>query len=129
MVRVQEVVIDCAEPATLARFWATLLRARWGLVDENWAVVGADPIFVCFQRVPEPKSSPKNRLHLDLQVEDAAAACEQAEALGATRTGAAELDENGNGYVVMRDPEDNEFCFVVDQGARWASTLRRALDS
>jgi hypothetical protein len=127
MVRIQEVVIDCAEPAVLARFWGTLLSASWGLVSDDWAVVDADPLFVCFQRVPEAKSSPKNRLHLDIEVEDAWAACEQAEAMGATRTGAGEVGEQGNGYLVMRDPEANEFCFVVDHGSRWDAILRRAL--
>lgn len=43
-VRIQEVVIDCADPAALAAFWAQVLQARWGTVDEGWAVVDADPV-------------------------------------------------------------------------------------
>jgi len=56
MVHVQEVVIDCADPAGLATFWAQVLQSRWGLVNEDWAVVDAKPVLICFQRVPEPKS-------------------------------------------------------------------------
>ncbi len=126
-VRVQEVVIDCADPAGLAAFWATVLEARWGVVDEGWAVVDADPVLIAFQKVPEPKQSPKNRLHLDVQVSGASAAVARAEALGARRTGRAELGDNGDGYVVLQDPEGNEFCFVVDESGEWASTLRAAL--
>jgi predicted enzyme related to lactoylglutathione lyase len=127
--RLQELVIDCAEPAILAQFWAQVLGARWGVVDEGWAVVDAEPLMLAFQRVPEPKQSPKNRLHLDVQATDAAAAVERAEALGAHRTGHAELGADGDGYVVLQDPEGNEFCFVVDQGGGWAEVLRTALDA
>ena len=125
---VQEVVVDCAQPARLARFWAQVLEARWALVDPGWAVVDATPLIVAFQQVPEPKSSPKNRLHLDVKVPDAAAAVARAEALGARRTGHQELHANGDGYVVLQDPEGNEFCFVVDESGRWAGALRAALD-
>jgi predicted enzyme related to lactoylglutathione lyase len=126
-VRLQEVVIDCADPAGLAGFWAQVLEARWGLVDEGWAVVDAEPLLLGFQKVPEPKQSPKNRLHLDVRVPDAAAAVARAERLGAHRTGPAELDGDGNGYVVLQDPEGNEFCFVVDNGGRWDAANRAAL--
>jgi Glyoxalase-like domain len=85
-----QVVIDCADPAGLARFWAAALGyvgqeppagfASWqdfltaqGVPESEWnsanAVVDPDQrgprIF--FQRVPEPKAV-KNRLHLDLNV-------------------------------------------------------------
>jgi predicted enzyme related to lactoylglutathione lyase len=127
-VRIQEVVIDCADPAGLARFWAQVLETRWGMFDESWGVVDAEPVALCFQKVPEPKQSPKNRVHIDVEVADAAAAVERARALGATTTGHSELGEDGNGYVVLQDPEGNEFCFVVDAGGGWARGLRAALD-
>ena len=65
----QEIVVDCAEPAALAEFWGDLLESRWAVRDESWAMVDAVPLLLAFQRVPEPKSSPKNRLHLDLHRE------------------------------------------------------------
>jgi hypothetical protein len=72
-----------------------------------------------FQRVPEPKTA-KNRVHLDLAVSggrstpieerrlQVAAAVERVVALGATRLKA--YDEAGQHWVVMADPEGNEFC-------------------
>ncbi len=72
-----------------------------------------------FQRVPEPKTA-KNRVHLDLAVSggrstpieqrrrQVAAAVERVVALGATRLKS--YDEAGQHWVVMADPEGNEFC-------------------
>lgn len=125
--RIQEVVIDCADPARLSAFWSAVLGTRAAVHDERWAVVDAGPLLLAFQRVPEPKSSPKNRLHVDVEVDDAAAAVAQAEALGARVTGQAEQDPDGNGYVVLQDPEGNEFCFVQDAGGRWEAHNRRLL--
>ena len=65
---------------------------------------------LAFQPVPEPRTT-KNRLHLDLAVDDIAAATDSAERLSATRTGALVTDEQGS-FQVMADPEGNEFCFV-----------------
>jgi Glyoxalase-like domain len=93
-------------------------RERWGdyaaWVDPD----GAGPRLY-FQRVPEPKTA-KNRVHLDLAVgggrgtppEESralvAAAVERAVAAGATRV--REVDEGDEHWVVMQDPEGNEFC-------------------
>ncbi|WP_407342235.1 VOC family protein [Pengzhenrongella phosphoraccumulans] len=125
--RIQEIVIDCAAPADLARFWGALLESRWAARDDDWANVGADPLLLAFQRVPESKSSPKNRLHLDIAVSDAPEAIARAVALGARELGQRHLSETGDGYVVMADPEDNEFCFVVDTDGSWELAARAAL--
>ncbi len=138
-----QVVIDCADPARLAAFWAEALHYRvqdppegfatWpeflttqGVPESEWnsasAVVdpdGGGPR-IYFQQVPEGKVV-KNRVHLDLNVgggRDATlderrgrvdAEVERLAALGATtfRPGAV---ENGEYWVVMQDPEGNEFC-------------------
>jgi Glyoxalase-like domain len=72
-----------------------------------------------FQRVPEPKTV-KNRVHLDLSVSggrgtpieerrrQVEAAVDRYVAAGATRQRA--YDEAGQYWVVMQDPEGNEFC-------------------
>ena len=73
-----------------------------------------------FQRVPEPKAG-KNRVHLDvraapgLEGEERMAAleaeCERLVALGATRQQWFEPSPPmGAGFIVMLDPEGNEFC-------------------
>lgn len=123
----QEIVVDCTDPARLARFWAGLLRTRWVLRHEGWAVVDADPLLLAFQQVPEPKSSPKNRLHLDVLATDADAEAARAVALGASLTGGREIGDDGDGFVVLRDPEGNEFCLVVDNGGGWSAGTRAAL--
>jgi catechol 2,3-dioxygenase-like lactoylglutathione lyase family enzyme len=72
-----------------------------------------------FQRVPEGKTV-KNRVHLDVRAAPGAAGDERmtrldAEAtrlvgLGATRVRRFEPDRMDAGFVLMRDPEGNEFC-------------------
>jgi hypothetical protein len=73
-----------------------------------------------FQRVPEPKMA-KNRVHLDVRVapglegEQRMAAleaeCERLVALGATRRQRHEpAPPTSAGFLVMIDPEGNEFC-------------------
>ncbi|WP_020578545.1 VOC family protein [Actinopolymorpha alba] len=125
-VRIQEIMIDCHNPATLARFWADLMKCRWGSIDERLAVVEAEPVRLTFQRVPESKQV-KNRLHLDVQVADADEACARAIDLGAQRSGQQQLDDASNGYVGMLDPEGNEFCFVVDNAGGWEQLATEAL--
>ena len=62
-----------------------------------------------FQKVPEPKSG-KNRMHLDIHVSDLEAEASRLEALGATRRQAETVSEHGSSWVLMADPEGNEFC-------------------
>jgi catechol 2,3-dioxygenase-like lactoylglutathione lyase family enzyme len=104
--------------------WIDFLKTR-GVPESLWnsasAIVdpaGAGPR-IFFQQVPEPKSV-KNRVHLDVNVGgglDAApdqrrgrvaAATDHLLGLGARKVG--ELDERGEHWVIMQDPEGNEFC-------------------
>ena len=110
--RIDEVVFDCANPPGLARFWADVLGGEPQARDDDWHYV--DPpgwTRVAFQRVPECKVA-KNRVHLDVEVADIAAATVQAEALGATRVGDVHVDTAGS-FQVLRDPEGNEWCVVM----------------
>ncbi|MGK5627530.1 VOC family protein [Streptomyces sp. URMC 123] len=108
---VSELVVDCREPASLVRFWAALLGGTPVDREADWSYVDP-PGFrrLAFQRVPEAKTV-KNRLHLDLDVEDLTAATERAEELGAIRVGARVTDEQGT-FQVLLDPEGNEFCLL-----------------
>jgi len=108
------VVIDCADPEGLAVFWREVVG---GTVDDrtrtpDWislAGVGSAG-YLSFQRVPEGKSG-KNRLHIDLAVDDLEAAVERAESFGASRV-SVPVHEPTNRFQVMHDPEGNEFCLV-----------------
>jgi hypothetical protein len=92
VIQIEDLVVDCQHPASLARFWAQLLDgyavapydqaelerlAQAGITSiENDPTVlveaGAGALRLFFQLVPELKTV-KNRLHVDLQVEDLAA--------------------------------------------------------
>ncbi|MCX5389300.1 VOC family protein [Streptomyces sp. NBC_00094] len=109
---VQEIVFDCADPAVLVRFWAGLLGGDPVDRSGDWSYV--DPpgfVRLAFQRVPEGKTV-KNRVHLDLGVDDPDLAATEALSSGAVRFGGLVTDEQGS-FQVMRDPEGNEFCFVT----------------
>lgn len=69
------------------------------------------------QRVPEPKVS-KNRMHLDIIEADIEAEAARLEALGARRLTDTLEEALGNvvlRWIIMADPEGNEFC-VCDEG-------------
>ncbi len=124
MARLADVVIDCARPAVLARFWAATLdgyavapyddaelaRLRSIGVDDpeddpTVLVEGpADSPRLWFQRVPEAKVV-KNRVHLDLHADDVDAEVNRLIGLGAQV-----LHPERDGLVVMADVEGNEFC-------------------
>jgi hypothetical protein len=121
--KIQEVVFDCADAAKTAAFWGNLLDRPWGHRPQPGGVVDAGVMWLLFQEVPEPKSSPKNRLHLDVEAGDLRAAVARAETLGAVRIGEYHDDPDGGGFVVMHDPEANEFCFVAQGDGSWTRLL------
>ena len=110
--RIDEVVIDCANPEALAQFWAQVLggepierdEAWWFILPPTWTQLS-------FQKVPETKTV-KNRLHLDVLVEDLHAATVQAQGLGASCIGDVIYAKAGT-FQVLLDPEGNEWCLVV----------------
>jgi len=117
--RIDTLTIDAADPPLLAAFWSAALG--WGQrTDEDgdiWIEPGDDhpaagtvrPLLVV--RVPEAKSG-KNRLHLDLVPDDQDGEVERLETLGAVR---AEVGQTGNeSWVVLADPEGNEFCILAE---------------
>ncbi len=108
-------VLDCHDPERLAAFWAPALGyTHVGSVDNYAMLVGTDPGApkLLLQRVRESKTA-KNRMHLDFEVADVEAEVARLEALGATRLD--KMSEHGMHWVVMNDPEGNEFC-VCDGG-------------
>ena len=107
-----EVVIDCHDTMLLAEFWRDVLGGEIERQSREWVALRPPTgITVSFQEVPEAKAV-KNRVHLDIAVDDLEVAAVAAEAIGATRIGGPQLDPVG-GFQVMADPEGNEFCFIV----------------
>ena len=114
------VVLDCADPEGLARFWAQALGYRQQPLQEPYlmllpALRGAGPV-LALQRVPEPKVG-KNRMHLDIVVDDVEAEVNRLEGLGARRLHDGVQSLGPTRWVTMADPEDNEFC--VCTGVEW----------
>jgi catechol 2,3-dioxygenase-like lactoylglutathione lyase family enzyme len=131
-----QVTFDCADVPAMVRFWSAVLGyeqekppppfATWeefaqvqGVPRDMWDAWGSavDPAGeaprLFFQRVPEGKTA-KNRVHLDLRLSaregsaGLAAEVDRVVGLGAQRL--TEHDELGSHWVVLRDPEGNEFC-------------------
>jgi predicted enzyme related to lactoylglutathione lyase len=105
-------VLDCADPAALAEFWAPALGYE-NMGEAEPYVVLRDPDRqrpkLLLQRVAEPKVA-KNRLHLDVHVPDIEAEASRLEALGAQRLAPEVQHEYGSWWILMADPEGNEFC-------------------
>lgn len=111
-VALYQVAVDAHDARALARFWAQVLDWQVVLEDEEEVVVGADaqtlPGLV-FLTVPEDRAG-KNRLHLDLSPDDQAAEVERILGLGARRVDVGQGDDVT--WVVLADPEGNEFCVL-----------------
>src|ERR1700749_5098085 len=129
--RLVHLVVDAAEPARLARFWARALG--WEVAAEEPDEVDVWPpgfsypdpsaLAVVFLPVPGPKKG-KNRLHLDLATESArhqAAEVERLLALGAVRADIGQGAQGDVPWTRLADPEGNEFC-VLDPRPTYRGT-------
>ncbi len=116
--RLDSVTIDCRDPERLASFWSSVFETA-----EAWR--GGDPVqyidlgstdgspVLRFQRVPELKTV-KDRIHLDLRVDDIEEASRRVIGLGGTRVEQGDFREYDVVFRVMLDPEGNEFCLVSE---------------
>ncbi|MBB2988014.1 VOC family protein [Terracoccus luteus] len=110
------VVVDCADPDRLARFYESLLTMVRVVDTPDWVVIGdaADRPGLAFARVAdhEPPTWPTGPRpqyrHLDVRVPDLDAAERAVLALSATR-----LTGGGEGYRVFADPAGHPFCLVT----------------
>ncbi len=116
--QLRTIVVDCIDPAPLAAFWSELLGVKIQHAAADWISLrssAAGHPRVAFQKVPETKAT-KNRLHLDVWVEDIPTSTLAAEALGATRVGPLVTD-SGEPFQILLDPAGNEFCLVHMPGS------------
>ena len=109
------VTFDCHDPVMLASFWQRLVggEVERATADADWVALSDVPVFghLGFQKVPEGKAV-KNRVHLDLDVDDIGVAVTASTAIGATVAGDV-VEESTGWFQVMCDPEGNEFCFIL----------------
>jgi predicted enzyme related to lactoylglutathione lyase len=122
--RLCNVVVDAADPAALAEFWVNLLGWRVSHADAEEVDVVAPPddgwgFDLVFVPVADPKVG-KNRVHLDLasaSPDHQASIVAHAESLGAVR---ADVGQRNVPWIVLADPEGNEFC-VLEQRPEYAA--------
>jgi hypothetical protein len=105
-----EIVVDCADPQALAEFYSALTDTPIRSSHEGWASLEPNPTILAFQQVPERKRV-KNRVHVDFDTDDLIASAALAVALGGRQVSDV-INEGGGAFIVLADPEDNEFCFV-----------------
>jgi predicted enzyme related to lactoylglutathione lyase len=113
-VRIGEIVMDVHDLDRCGRFWSALLGV--GIKSENARYLVLEPqpggIGLILQHVPEKKWN-KNRVHLDLRVKDFDAALIRVQELGGHF--ATEVIDPEERFLVVTDPEGNEFCLVKQE--------------
>ena len=108
------VVVDCADPRAMARFWGE--ATDWTLhevTDDHARLRSAKGVgpYLEFLRAPGVRTW-WNRFHLDLAPypgDDQAAEVARLRALGAT---SADVGQGDVPWTVLADPEGNQFCVL-----------------
>jgi predicted enzyme related to lactoylglutathione lyase len=124
---IRHITFDCGNPYALATFWSAV--TGWPVDDDSEpgddevGVVAPDPLpMLLFIRVPEGKAV-KNRVHLDVAPLDRTRD-EEVDRL--TVLGGHVLADHrtpdGKGWIVMTDPEGNEFCVERSHAERATTT-------
>lgn len=106
------IVLDCADPAALAAFYAKALGLEVTYEDADTVQLGGS-VGLGFQRVagyrgPSWPHEAKHA-HLDLRVGELESAVTEFVALGATKP---EFQPGGADWVVLQDPEGHLFCLI-----------------
>ncbi|MGW2639898.1 VOC family protein [Streptomyces sp. NPDC001348] len=111
--RWEQLIVDAVDPVALGRWWAEALG--WVVVSDTADEYEIRPApdrlpGLLFGRVPEKKTPLKNRLHLDFRPDDRDAEVTRLLALGARHADVGQSGEEP--WVVLADPEGNEFCVL-----------------
>ncbi|MGI9604021.1 MAG: VOC family protein [Acidimicrobiales bacterium] len=109
-IRLNSVTINAVDIEAQTRFWSGLLGVEVGLATDThvWLRKQAG-VGIALQRVDEAAAGP-GRVHVDTLVDDLEAARDHALGLGAALVATHDLGPLA--WVVMTDPEGNEFCLV-----------------
>jgi hypothetical protein len=134
---ISHTTLDCRNAYDLSEWWKPVL----GYVDlegdpnlpghEECMIRDAETgHLVLFIEVPDTKAS-KNRMHFDLMPREGTRDEELARLLAHGATEVADLrTDAGAGWVVLADPEGNEFCILRSQAERDATrTAQESADS
>lgn len=123
--RIHTLTFDAHDPYAQAQWWAAVLSVPMSPDDnpgDPEALVRTPHGDVLFLQVPDVKSV-KNRAHLDLEPSDRT---REAEVERVMALGAVLVDDqrrpDGTGWVVLTDPEGNEFCVLRSAAERAATS-------
>jgi predicted enzyme related to lactoylglutathione lyase len=111
-IRLGSTVINCADMELMTNFWSEAL----GLVpsssapDDDFRVLRGQTMNVSLQHARTPVSA-RDQMHLDLYTDDQAGEVERLVQIGAKFVRRSRDPEDD--YVVMTDPEGNEFCVIA----------------
>jgi hypothetical protein len=113
----EQVVVDAADPVMLGRWWANALS--WVVLNDAPDEFEIAPTSdrqpgMIFEPVREGKEG-KNRLHLDFRPDDQHAEVTRLLRLGARH---ADVGQGEQSWVVLADPEGNEFCVLSSKRAQ-----------
>ncbi|CAB4332435.1 MAG: VOC family protein [Actinobacteria bacterium] len=122
-IKFEGVTIDAVDPRSLAEFWAAVLGWKIGGEVKGIEVwIERDTTDSASFGFPEilflinaDVKQVKNRLHLDLRPDDQVAEVARLEKLGARQIDIGQHEYPECTWVVMADPEGNEFCVLSDR--------------
>jgi catechol 2,3-dioxygenase-like lactoylglutathione lyase family enzyme len=108
-IRLGSTVINCADIESMTDFWSAALglEPNHRGPDDDFRVLRGDRVNLSLQVSRTPVRA-RDQMHLDLYSDQMEAEVERLGALGAEWV--RRVDDPGDSYVVMRDPEGNEFC-------------------
>jgi len=120
---ISHTTVDCADAYTLSRWWQGVLDYVEDPDDPNLPeheeclIMSRDGVHkVLFIEVPDAKQG-KNRIHFDLRPAEGTRDEELARLID---HGAKPMDDlrrpDGTGWVMLADPEGNEFCILRSLG-------------
>ena len=110
--RLFSVVVDALDHIAMTRWWAQALSVPvvGERADEAWLQIPDGPELI-FVPLPEAKTA-KNRVHLDLASESAQQQNVTVDRLVAFGAAHADIGQHDVPWVVLADPEGNEFCVL-----------------
>jgi predicted enzyme related to lactoylglutathione lyase len=115
-IRLGSTVINCAHMELMTSFWSRALGLipSSTAVGDNFRVLRGERVNLSLQLAGTPVSA-RDQMHLDLYTDDQAAQVQRLTGLGATVV--RRQHDPGEYYVVMADPEGNEFCICASANA------------
>jgi predicted enzyme related to lactoylglutathione lyase len=107
-------VVNVADLEAMTAFWTAALGLSAESADPEFRVIRGGRANLSLQRARTPVTA-RDQMHLDLYSDDVAAEVERLVGLGAAWVRESREDPDDQ-YVVLRDPEGNEFCVcAVDE--------------